>query len=504
MDYSNSFLLTHRGFISSEELIDLIVLRYQIRKPRKVDWVTFRRNTMIPVRFRCVNVLKSWITLRPEDFCDNPALVAKTREFAAHFEQNSVTATTLHRLLDKALAKTAQGKQYNLAPPPEPLLYDGVPPVGSVLDLHPQEIARQLCLVEHRLWAAIRPHELVSGSWSKPNKEDLCPNVLAMVKASTDMTNYVAADILSYSDLRQRVAVLSQWIMVAQHSRDCNNYNAVMEILAALSSSAVHRLRTTWELLPSETWEAHDALRALTDSEGNWPCYRETIRAATPPCVPYLGLFLTDLTFISEGNPNLIPGSNLINFSKWRTVAAVIKEVLRLQGQPMNLVAIPFIQEYVLGGAASVSSGVQVRPVRAPPTEWWIRLGLVEKKVSIETQLWERSLVLEETRPKNMHLTEKEKSARVKLSRDIFKEVVKKHKKMRKPQPADYAPAPAPAPAAPVQVQSPRAAASSSAAPTAAPTAAASAAASSSATTPTPTQHQHIASSSSSSTSLPQ
>ena len=38
-----------------------------------------------------------------------------------------------------------------------------------------------------------------------------------------------------------------------------------------------------------------------------------------PPCVPYLGYYLTDLAFIEEGTPNF-NDAGLVNFSKMRMV----------------------------------------------------------------------------------------------------------------------------------------------------------------------------------------
>jgi len=45
----------------------------------------------------------------------------------------------------------------------------------------------------------------------------------------------------------------------------------------------------------------------------------DLIHSCNPPCVPYLGMYLTDLAFIEEGTPNFTE-EGLVNFSKMRMV----------------------------------------------------------------------------------------------------------------------------------------------------------------------------------------
>lgn len=54
-------------------------------------------------------------------------------------------------------------------------------------------------------------------------------------------------------------------------------------------------------------------------SDGRFRSLRDALHRCDPPCIPYLGLYLTDLSFIEEGTPNFTQ-DGLLNFSKMRMV----------------------------------------------------------------------------------------------------------------------------------------------------------------------------------------
>lgn len=75
-----------------------------------------------------------------------------------------------------------------------------------------------------------------------------------------------------------------------------------MEILAGLQTSAIHRLKKTWEKLETKFNELYNQLLNEISSRDNYKNYRDGLHSISPPCVPYLGVYLTDLTFIEDGN----------------------------------------------------------------------------------------------------------------------------------------------------------------------------------------------------------
>ena len=60
------------------------------------------------------------------------------------------------------------------------------------------------------------------------------------------------------------------------------------------------------------------------------------MKNSTPPILPYIGLYLTDLTFIEDANKNIL--NDKINFSKCRKLAKVIREIQTDQQKPYEFI----------------------------------------------------------------------------------------------------------------------------------------------------------------------
>ncbi|KAL8661591.1 MAG: hypothetical protein Q9202_005477 [Teloschistes flavicans] len=91
-----------------------------------------------------------------------------------------------------------------------------------------------------------------------------------------------------------------------------------------------------------------EQMRRLMGSTKNFGEYRETLHTANPPCLPFFGVYLTDLTFIEDGISSVIKKTNLINFTKRAKTAEVIRGIQQYQNVPYPLKPVGDLQDYIL------------------------------------------------------------------------------------------------------------------------------------------------------------
>ncbi|KAJ5632314.1 hypothetical protein N7490_008653 [Penicillium lividum] len=94
----------------------------------------------------------------------------------------------------------------------------------------------------------------------------------------------------------------------------------------SIPSRPIYRLSRTWATVTEKSCNILKALQALTSSTQNYNAYRAALRTAILPCIPFLGLYLKDMTFIEDGNQPLTP-EGLINFYKYTMLAASVHEI---------------------------------------------------------------------------------------------------------------------------------------------------------------------------------
>ena len=86
--FKDSFLYTFRTFMTPEELLDAIMLRYFLQPAAGEDLQAFETNKRKPLRLKVLAVLKTWIKDHFVDF-ENQQLTDKFHKFLARVSPRS-------------------------------------------------------------------------------------------------------------------------------------------------------------------------------------------------------------------------------------------------------------------------------------------------------------------------------------------------------------------------------------------------------------------------------
>uniref|UniRef100_A0A803TP45 Ras protein specific guanine nucleotide releasing factor 1 n=1 Tax=Anolis carolinensis TaxID=28377 RepID=A0A803TP45_ANOCA len=203
------------------------------------------------------------------------------------------------------------------------------------------EIAEQLTLLDHLVFKSIPYEEFFGQGWMKALFSLTAPSL------SLQVSNLIASEILRNEEVTVRVSTIEKWVAVADICRCLHNYNAVLEITSAFNRSALFRLKKTWLKVSKQTKALIDKLQRLVSSEGRFKNLREALKNCDPPCVPYLGMYLTDLAFIEEGTPNYTE-DGLVNFSKMRMISHIIREIRQFQQTAYKIEHQAKVTQYLL------------------------------------------------------------------------------------------------------------------------------------------------------------
>jgi hypothetical protein len=320
--FIKTFLATYQSFMTPIALLNRLIGRYLSVCAGSED-LTDKRKAI--TMLRVFSVLKMWVEGDWDDFADE-SMKTTLVDFIANkimpAHQNAVQ--TLKRTFEKKRDAGPVEPPNASLPPPAP---SDPPVVFMEVDL--SEFARHFSLVEQELYATIKRKEFLRCAWSKTGKEINAPNILRMIDHTNQVIFWVTTEIVSTLQMKPRVQVLTKFIQLAQKLMLLNNFNGVKEMLAALNSSPVRRLKNTWAELSEESQSTLKSLEALMSHESSFKNYRTALRQAQPPAVPYLGTYLTDVTFIEDGNKAVIDG--LIHWYKWQMMGKVITQIQSYQ-----------------------------------------------------------------------------------------------------------------------------------------------------------------------------
>uniref|UniRef100_A0A8C1ZAX1 Ral GEF with PH domain and SH3 binding motif 1 n=1 Tax=Cyprinus carpio TaxID=7962 RepID=A0A8C1ZAX1_CYPCA len=221
--------------------------------------------------------------------------------------------------------------------------------VFDMLKVTPEEFASQITLMDAPVFKAIQPEELASCGWNKKEKHSLSPNVVAFTRRFNQVSFWAVREILTAQTLKIRAEILGHFIKIAKKLLELNNLHSLVSVVSALQSAPIFRLSKTWALISRKDKATFEKLDFLTSKEENYNRMREYIRSLKmAPCIPYLGIYLFDMTYIDSA----YPASDSIIETEQRTnqmnnLLRIISD-LQVSCNYDYLVMLPHVQKYLM------------------------------------------------------------------------------------------------------------------------------------------------------------
>ncbi|XP_074598358.1 son of sevenless homolog 2-like isoform X2 [Brevipalpus obovatus] len=359
--FGKIFLCTYRSFCTPKQLLELLIKRFDIPDWKEsqiphAEKKKFKKEYREPVQFRVINVIKQWIDAHYYDFENDPALLEMLHEFLqskVSKEKNLAKwVQTLSNMIQRKSKSSSKAENKILPEVPPPIEFFYAPGKDNnefelnLMTVHPLEFARQLTLYEFDLYCAVQPYELIGLKWVKEGKEVNSANLLKISEHSTRYTYWLEKEIVETKNFEERVALVSRICEIMQVLSDLNNFNGIIETLAALGSACVHRLQHTMNSLPLKHRKLIEEMSDL--NKDHYKKYCERLRSINPPCVPFSGLYQTQILHFEEGNSDFIDvDRGIINFSKRRKIAEITTEIQGYQNQPYCLLVCPEIRDFI-------------------------------------------------------------------------------------------------------------------------------------------------------------
>ncbi|KAJ7492214.1 ras guanine nucleotide exchange factor domain-containing protein [Mycena latifolia] len=330
--FRNIFLTTFRTFTTANQLFDVLVARYHMERPEHLtdeqaeEW---RERMQLPTQRRTLTLFTMWLQdhrLLEEE----PHIAQRLTDFLTHIVQPQPLALTAKLILRSIEDLTFANPAESSPTVPQRKRRKSKNHKNDLLRLDPTDIAEQLALLEFKLYVKLTAQECIS--YAKTQTGKVVENLCAFCATHDKLAAWVKTSILTNEALGKRADTVDFWIKVAEKCRNLNNFASMSAVINALSSTVISRLHLTWAHVGRKS--ILDTLIKFNDPSGGFSGYRALLLNAEGPCVPFIGMYLTDIVHISD---QFSDHDGQISFLKRQRWYEVVQIMLRCQSRPYNV-----------------------------------------------------------------------------------------------------------------------------------------------------------------------
>jgi len=372
--FRHTFLATFRTFSSADLVFDLLIDRYRMEPPHNLtpeECEEWKEKKLRPTQHRVLTVLTMWL----EDHNmvrDDRRIVIRLKEFLSAISEPqslALTANLMLQAVERLTCLTPQSSTNTLSSPSRRKYRKGA--VTDLIRMDVVEVAQQLCLLEHRLYAKIR----VRDCWQWRRE----PNALTKFCSTHDrLARWVTSSVLNVDGVRKKAGVVDFWISCASNCRAMNNISSMNAIITALTSDSISPVDPSWHHINRRA--SLNALAAQSDPANDFAAYKAVLQTVDGPCVPFVGMYLMEINRVHDRYLDTVRSSNrdhtvtpLINFSKRQKWSEIVEQILRFQSRAYTYAEAPQTMGIIEGHLIlhdSDASQTKSHGQEVPDTTW--------------------------------------------------------------------------------------------------------------------------------------
>ena len=355
--YVATFFLCFRHVMTAPEVMARMIECFDTPPvdPRdRVDGGTATEESATEIRFRIVQALQLWVESHWYDFHVHPelvedleALLERASDLAGHeavmkemgkemkatIKKSKSDAKAAIKAYRKRKEEKEEGGSSLSKKAKKRSLINFVTQVDSATDF-----ADEITRVDQAMLEALRPEAFTLQLWGTYEGDEyveaLKDRLDELVERFNFISSWVGSEIVLKPDQESRVSALKALVDVGARLLELENYNALMAVVSGLNSAAIQRLKRVWAALPSSKMAVMTNLELVMDPQNNYGAYRNRNKPLT--AIPFVGLYLKDLTFQNDGNPKRVE-NRLTNVDKWRHINRSVRSVLAFASQSLGL-----------------------------------------------------------------------------------------------------------------------------------------------------------------------
>ncbi|KAJ3449562.1 ankyrin repeat family protein [Anaeramoeba flamelloides] len=221
--------------------------------------------------------------------------------------------------------------------------------IDLIVDSNELEFARQLTLIKYQYFKRIQIREFrdwIFERKKKKKKKKNIPNIIEYIDHSDSLSSWFIYQIVKESKKGQRAKRVQKMIKIAKCLRKLKNFATMMQIIDALKSDPIKRLKKTWKSVNKVDMNTFNEINNEIEEFAIGNQFINIYRQTNDPCVPYLENFFICLEKIENDQKQveikIINNKTLYPIVMYQKQFETINLIMKFQKIPYNFKKVDF------------------------------------------------------------------------------------------------------------------------------------------------------------------